>query len=134
MLVFRHNLYVHTLTTLSKVSLSIMTANVTGYTVYQGMATALDTLCAESFGLKSHFNATISVALDYTDWIILVQGRQNSRDYGSALRNHRSLRHLYENLALGYSGLRSVRSRQEVSSITRDLPCCDLYSGICSSC
>lgn len=44
------------LTSRPKVSLSIMTANVTGYAVYQGMATALDTLCAQAFGSnkKSH--------------------------------------------------------------------------------
>ena len=27
-----------------------MTANITGYAVYQGMATALDTLCAQAYG------------------------------------------------------------------------------------
>ncbi|KFA73493.1 hypothetical protein S40288_05797 [Stachybotrys chartarum IBT 40288] len=37
-------------TELAAVSLSLMTANITGYAVYQGMATALDTLCAQAYG------------------------------------------------------------------------------------
>ncbi|KAH8892788.1 MATE efflux family protein [Thozetella sp. PMI_491] len=37
-------------TELAAVSLSVMTANLTGYVVYQGMATALDTLCAQAYG------------------------------------------------------------------------------------
>ncbi|KAH7349748.1 putative MATE efflux family protein subfamily [Plectosphaerella cucumerina] len=43
-------------TELGAVSLSIMTANVTGYAVFQGMATALDTLCPQAFGsdMKLH--------------------------------------------------------------------------------
>ncbi|KAH6693746.1 multidrug and toxin extrusion protein 2 [Plectosphaerella plurivora] len=35
---------------LGAVSLSIMTANVTGYAVFMGMATALDTLCPQAYG------------------------------------------------------------------------------------
>ena len=35
---------------LGAVSLAGMTANITGYAVYQGLATALDTLCAQAYG------------------------------------------------------------------------------------
>lgn len=35
---------------LGAVSLASMTANITGYAVYQGLATALDTLCAQAYG------------------------------------------------------------------------------------
>ena len=35
---------------LGAVSLASMTANITGYAVYQGLATSLDTLCAQAFG------------------------------------------------------------------------------------
>jgi MATE family multidrug resistance protein len=37
-------------TELGAVSLATMTANITGYAVYQGLATSLDTLCAQAFG------------------------------------------------------------------------------------
>ena len=35
---------------LGAVSLASMTANITGYSVYQGLATSLDTLCAQAYG------------------------------------------------------------------------------------
>ncbi|KAF2838949.1 MATE family multidrug resistance protein [Patellaria atrata CBS 101060] len=35
---------------LGAVSLAAMTANITGYAVYQGLATSLDTLCAQAYG------------------------------------------------------------------------------------
>ena len=35
---------------LGAVSLASMTANITGYALYQGLATALDTLCAQAYG------------------------------------------------------------------------------------
>lgn len=35
---------------LGAVSLATMTANITGYAVYQGLATSLDTLCAQAYG------------------------------------------------------------------------------------
>ena len=35
---------------LGAVSLGTMTANITGYAVYQGLATSLDTLCAQAYG------------------------------------------------------------------------------------
>jgi MATE family multidrug resistance protein len=35
---------------LGAVSLASMTANITGYAVYQGLSTSLDTLCAQAFG------------------------------------------------------------------------------------
>ncbi|RPA86416.1 MATE efflux family protein [Ascobolus immersus RN42] len=35
---------------LAAVSLAGMTANITGYAIYQGLATALDTLCAQAYG------------------------------------------------------------------------------------
>jgi MatE len=37
-------------TELGAVSLAIMTSNVTGYCIYAGLATALDTLCAQAYG------------------------------------------------------------------------------------
>lgn len=35
---------------LASVSLASMTANITGYAIYQGLATSLDTLCAQAYG------------------------------------------------------------------------------------
>lgn len=35
---------------LGAVSLATMTANITGYAIYQGLATSLDTLCAQAYG------------------------------------------------------------------------------------
>jgi MATE family multidrug resistance protein len=35
---------------LGAVSLATMTANITGYAVYEGLATSLDTLCAQAYG------------------------------------------------------------------------------------
>ncbi len=35
---------------LGAVSLGCMTANITGYAIYQGLATSLDTLCAQAYG------------------------------------------------------------------------------------
>ena len=37
-------------TELGAVSLASMTASITGYAVYQGLATSLDTLCAQAYG------------------------------------------------------------------------------------
>ena len=37
-------------TELAAVSLASMTANITGYAIYQGLATSLDTLCAQAYG------------------------------------------------------------------------------------
>ena len=37
-------------TELAAVSLASMTANITGYAIYQGLATSLDTLCSQAYG------------------------------------------------------------------------------------
>lgn len=41
-------------TELAAASLAAMTANITGFAVIQGLATCLDTLCAQSFGAKKY--------------------------------------------------------------------------------
>lgn len=41
-------------TELAAVSLSLMTANITGYAVIQGIATCLDTLCAQAYGRQEY--------------------------------------------------------------------------------
>ncbi|EGW34749.1 uncharacterized protein SPAPADRAFT_69159 [Spathaspora passalidarum NRRL Y-27907] len=41
-------------TELAAVSLSSMTANITGYAIIQGVSTCLDTLCAQSYGRKDY--------------------------------------------------------------------------------
>lgn len=41
-------------TELAAVSLAAMTANITGYCIFQGTATALDTLCPQAFGRKDY--------------------------------------------------------------------------------
>lgn len=41
-------------TELAAVSLSSMTANISGYAIIQGVSTCLDTLCAQSFGRKDY--------------------------------------------------------------------------------
>lgn len=52
----------------SPVSLSIMTANVTGYAVYQGMSTALETLCAQAVGSKNKLH----VGLYFQQMVLLL--------------------------------------------------------------
>lgn len=42
------------LTELAAVSLSSMTANISGYAIIQGVSTCLDTLCAQSYGRKDY--------------------------------------------------------------------------------
>jgi multidrug resistance protein, MATE family len=55
------------------VSLSIMSANITGYAVYQGMATALDTLCAQAYGSgKSHLVGLYFQKMVLFLWILTV--------------------------------------------------------------
>lgn len=39
---------------LGAVSLATMSANITGYAIYQGLATSLDTLCAQAYGSGRH--------------------------------------------------------------------------------
>lgn len=39
---------------LAAVSMGVMTANITGYSTIQGIATALDTLCPQAFGAKNY--------------------------------------------------------------------------------
>lgn len=45
-----HDLNCQALLTFFIVSLASMTANITGYAIYQGLATSLDTLCAQAYG------------------------------------------------------------------------------------
>ena len=60
-------------TELGAVSLAIMTSNVTGYCTYEGLATSLDTLCAQAYGsgrphlVGLHLQRTV-----YFLWIITI--------------------------------------------------------------
>lgn len=60
-------------TELGAVSLATMTANVTGYCAYEGLATSLDTLCAQAYGSgKSHLVGLHLQRMVYFLWIITV--------------------------------------------------------------
>ncbi|OCL11117.1 MATE efflux family protein [Glonium stellatum] len=91
-------------TELGAVSLASMTANITGYAVYQGLATALDTLCAQAYGsghktlVGMHFQrmvcllwvATVPVGLVWfsSPWILgaIVPEKETARMAGLYLR------------------------------------------------
>lgn len=60
-------------TELGAVSLAIMTSNVTGYCVYAGLATSLDTLCAQAYGSgKPHLVGLHVQRMVYFLWIVTV--------------------------------------------------------------
>ncbi|PQE13661.1 hypothetical protein CJF31_00005142 [Rutstroemia sp. NJR-2017a BVV2] len=53
---------------LGAVSLASMTANITGYAIYQGLATSLDTLCAQAYG--SGRKALVGLQLQRMLWFL----------------------------------------------------------------
>lgn len=55
---------------LSAVTLASMTANITGYVVYQGLATSLDTLCAQAYG--SGKKKLVGLQLQRMVWFLMV--------------------------------------------------------------
>lgn len=58
---------------LGAVSLASMTANITGYAVYQGLATSLDTLCAQAYGSgKRHLVGLQLQRMVYFLWILTI--------------------------------------------------------------
>lgn len=58
---------------LGAVSLAGMTANITGYAVYQGLATSLDTLCAQAYGSgRKHLVGLQLQRMIYFLWIITI--------------------------------------------------------------
>ena len=60
-------------TELGAVSLAIMTSNVTGYCAYAGLATSLDTLCAQAYGSgKPHLVGLHVQRTVYFLWIITI--------------------------------------------------------------
>lgn len=60
-------------TELGAVSLAIMTSNVTGYCAYAGLATSLDTLCAQAYGSgKPHLVGLQLQRMVYFLWIITI--------------------------------------------------------------
>ncbi|KAI9829866.1 MAG: hypothetical protein M1819_005964 [Sarea resinae] len=58
---------------LAAVSLASMTANITGYAIYQGLATSLDTLCAQAYGSgKRHLVGLQLQRMVYFLWVITI--------------------------------------------------------------
>lgn len=58
---------------LGAVSLASMTANITGYAIYQGLATSLDTLCSQAYGSgRKHLVGLQMQRLVYFLWAITV--------------------------------------------------------------
>lgn len=58
---------------LGAVSLASMTASITGYAVYQGLATSLDTLCAQAYGSgKKHLVGLQMQRMIYFLWIVTI--------------------------------------------------------------
>ncbi|KAF5872474.1 putative mate efflux family protein [Botrytis fragariae] len=55
---------------LGAVSLASMTANITGYAIYQGLATSLDTLCAQAYG--SGRKGLVGLQLQRMVWFLWV--------------------------------------------------------------
>ncbi|KAK2627696.1 hypothetical protein QTJ16_002342 [Diplocarpon rosae] len=58
---------------LGAVSLASMTANITGYAIYQGLATSLDTLCAQAYGSgKKHLVGLQLQRMVYFLWALTI--------------------------------------------------------------
>ncbi|TVY45064.1 putative transporter [Lachnellula cervina] len=58
---------------LGAVSLASMTANITGYSIYQGLATSLDTLCAQAYGSgKKHLVGLQLQRMIYFLWALTI--------------------------------------------------------------
>jgi MATE family multidrug resistance protein len=58
---------------LGAVSLASMTANITGYAIYQGLATSLDTLCAQAYGSgKKHLVGLQLQRMVYFLWVLTI--------------------------------------------------------------
>lgn len=58
---------------LGAVSLASMTANISGYAIYQGLATSLDTLCAQAYGSgKRHLVGLQLQRMVYFLWVLTV--------------------------------------------------------------
>ncbi|EWC48635.1 hypothetical protein DRE_01857 [Drechslerella stenobrocha 248] len=55
---------------LAAVSLASMTSNITGYTIYQGLATSLDTLCSQAYG--SGRKTLVGLQMQRCFWFLLV--------------------------------------------------------------
>lgn len=58
---------------LGAVSLASMTANITGYAIYQGLATSLDTLCAQAYGSgRRHLVGLQLQRMVYFLWVLTI--------------------------------------------------------------
>ncbi|EQL36050.1 hypothetical protein BDFG_02313 [Blastomyces dermatitidis ATCC 26199] len=58
---------------LGAVSLASMTANITGFSIYQGLATSLDTLCAQAYGSgKKHLVGLHMQRMVYFLWVMTI--------------------------------------------------------------
>ena len=58
---------------LGAVSLASMTANITGYAIYQGLATSLDTLCSQAYGSgKKHLVGLQFQRMMYFLWVLTI--------------------------------------------------------------
>lgn len=58
---------------LGAVSLASMTANISGYAIYQGLATSLDTLCAQAYGSgRKHLVGLQMQRMVYFLWILTI--------------------------------------------------------------
>jgi hypothetical protein len=58
---------------LGAVSLAIMTSNITGYVIYEGLSTGLDTLCAQAYGSgKLHLVGLHLQRMIYFLWLITI--------------------------------------------------------------
>ncbi|OAX80667.1 hypothetical protein ACJ72_04991 [Emergomyces africanus] len=58
---------------LGAVSLASMTANITGYSIYHGLSTSLDTLCAQAFGSgKKHLVGLHMQRMVYFLWVMTI--------------------------------------------------------------
>ena len=58
---------------LGAVSLASMTANISGYAIYQGLATSLDTLCAQAYGSgKRHLVGLQLQRMVYFLWVLTI--------------------------------------------------------------
>ncbi|KAF3938031.1 hypothetical protein ABW19_dt0200424 [Dactylella cylindrospora] len=55
---------------LAAVSLASMTSNITGYTIYQGLATSLDTLCSQAYG--SGKKKLVGLQMQRCFWFLMI--------------------------------------------------------------
>ena len=103
---------------LAAASLGITTTNIVGYAIFEGMATALDTLCAQAYGAGNvQMVGHLSRSASY--WCTLALLSADHALSGTFRRAGTECWNLYEMVADRGAWLCFLRSRQKVHASTR---------------